>query len=69
MVKWIGSLLSERNETIILGGESISKIATRGIPEGAKLSPPIWNKKGSKEVNFQRKSKYSVQDSQMTLTH
>ena len=51
VVKWIGSILSERNITTTLAGAAISKKATRGTPEGAKLSPPIWNMKGSKAVD------------------
>ena len=51
VVKWIGSILSERNITTTLAGAAISKKATRGTPEGAKLSPPIWNMKGSKPVD------------------
>ena len=30
---------------------TLCKKATRGIPEGAKLSPPIWNMKGSKAAD------------------
>ena len=51
VVKWIGSILSERNITTTPAGAAISKKATRGTPEGAKLSPPIWNTKGSKAVD------------------
>ena len=49
-MKWIGSILSERHITTLAGAE-MSKKATRGTSEEVKLSPLIWNMKGSKVVD------------------
>ena len=43
IVNWYGYYLKNRNVSMSLGGKEIQRSITRGMPQGGKLSPMMWN--------------------------